>query len=37
VVSVRRPVLEFYTPCYISATANARDFEFCTLVGHVKS
>jgi len=37
VVRVRRPVLEFYTPCYISATANARDFEFCTRVGHVMS
>jgi len=36
VVRVRRPVLEFYTPCYISATANARDFEFCTWVGHAK-
>ena len=29
-------VLEFYTPCNISATANARDFKFCTRVGHVK-
>ena len=36
-VRVRWPVLEFYTPCNISATANARDFEFCTRVGHVKS
>jgi len=27
----------FYTPCKISATANARDFKFCTWVGHVKS
>ena len=26
-------VLEFYTPCNISATANARDFRFCTWVG----
>ena len=33
----RWPVLEFYTPCKISATANARDFKFCTWVGHVKS
>ena len=34
---VRRNVLEFYTPCKFSATANARDFEFCTRVGHAKS
>ena len=34
-VNVRRPVLEFYTPRNISATANARDFIFCTRVGHV--
>ena len=27
------PVLEFYTPCNISAMANATDFKFCTLVG----
>jgi len=25
-------VLEFYTTCSISATANARDFKFCTRV-----
>ena len=25
------------TPCKISATANARDFKFCTRVGHAKS
>jgi len=31
------PFLEFYTPCKISATANARDFKFCTRVGHAKS
>jgi len=31
------PVLEFYTPCKISATANARQFKFCTRVGHAKS
>jgi len=30
-------VLEFYTPCKISATANARDFKFSTRVGHSKS
>ena len=30
-------VLEFYTPCNFSATANARDFKFCTRVGHAKS
>jgi len=24
-------------PMYISATANARDFKFCTRVGHAKS
>jgi len=24
------PFLVFYTPCNISATANARDFKFCT-------
>ena len=35
--SVSNNVLEFYTPCYISATAYARDFRFCTRVGHVKS
>ena len=29
--------VEFYTPCNISATANARDLKFCTRVGHVKS
>ena len=34
-VNVRRPVLEFYTFRNISATANARDFKFCTRVGHV--
>ena len=28
VVRVRLPVLEFYTLCNISATANARDFNF---------
>jgi len=33
----QKPVLEFYTPCNISAAANARDFKFCTRVGHVKS
>ena len=37
VVRVRWPVLEFYTPRNISTTANARDFKFCTRVGHVKS
>jgi len=37
VVRVRRTVLEFYTPCNFSATANARDFKFCTRVGHAKS
>jgi len=37
VVRVRWPVLEFYTSCNISATANARDFKFCTWVGHAKS
>jgi len=31
VVRVRRTVLEFYTPCNFSATANAKDFRFCTL------
>jgi len=31
------PVLEFYTACKISATANARDVIFCTRVGHAKS
>ena len=36
-VRVRWPVLEFYTPCNIFATATARDFRFCTRVGHVKS
>ena len=36
-VSVSWSVLEFYTPCKISATANARDFKFCTRVGHAKS
>jgi len=30
-------VLEFYTLWNISATANARDFKFCTRVGHAKS
>jgi len=29
-------LVEFYTPCNISATDNARDFKFCTRVGHVK-
>ena len=28
VARVSWPVLEFYTPCKISATANARDFKF---------
>jgi len=28
VVKVRRTVLEFYTPCNFSTTANARDFKF---------
>ena len=28
------PFLEFYTPCNFFATANARDFKFCTRVGH---
>ena len=37
VVRVRRTVLEFYTPCNFSATANARDFKFCTRVGHAES
>jgi len=37
VVMVKYTVLEFYTPCNISATANAREFRFCTRVGHVKS
>ena len=37
VVRVSWPVLEFYTPCKISTTANARDFKFCTRVGHSKS
>jgi len=37
VVVVRWPVLEFYTSSKISATANARDFKFCTLVGNAKS
>ena len=37
VVRVRWPVLEFYTQCKISATAKARDFKFCTRVGHSKS
>jgi len=37
VVRVSWPVLEFYTPCKISATAKARDFKFCTWVGHAKS
>ena len=36
VVRVSWPVLEFYTPCKISVTANARDFKFCTRVGHAK-
>ena len=36
-VRVSWPVLEFYTPCNISATSNARDFKFCTWVGHAKS
>ena len=31
--SGERTVLEFYTPCNFSATANARDFRFCTRVG----
>jgi len=30
------PFLEFYTPSNFSATANARDFKFCTRVGHAK-
>jgi len=30
------PVLEFYTPCNISATAIAREFKFCMQVGHMK-
>ena len=34
VVRVRRTVLEFYTPCNFSATANAGDSKFCTRVGH---
>jgi len=34
VVRISWPVLEFYTPCKISATDNARDFKFCTRVGH---
>ena len=33
----KKPVIKFWTPCNISATANARDFRFCTRVGHVKS
>ena len=37
VVRVKQPILKFYTPCNISATANARDFRFCTRVGHVRS
>jgi len=37
VVRVSWPFLEFYTPCKISATANARDFKFCTRVDHAKS
>jgi len=37
VVRVSWPVLEFYTPCKISATANAGDFKFCIWVGHAKS
>jgi len=37
VVRVRRTVLEFYTLCNFSATVNARDFKFCTRVGHAKS
>ena len=36
-VRARWPVLEFYTPWNFSATANARDFKFCTRVGHSKS
>ena len=36
-VKVSWPFLEFYTPCKISATANASDFKFCTRVGHAKS
>ena len=32
VVGVSWPVLEFYTLRKISATANARDFKFCTRV-----
>ena len=31
------PILEFYTPCNISAMANARDFKFCMWVGHAMS
>ena len=30
-------VFEFYIPWKISAMANARDFKFCTRVGHAKS
>jgi len=37
VIMVRWPVLEFYTPCKISATANAIYFKFCTGVGHAES
>ena len=29
-VRVRWHLVEFYTPCNISAMANARDFKFCT-------
>jgi len=36
-VRVRWPVLKFHTPCNFSATANARDFRFCTRVGHAMS
>jgi len=30
------PLLEFYIPRNISATATARDFKFCMRVGHMK-
>ena len=35
--SVRRTVIEFYTPCNFSATANAGDFKFRTQFVHAKS
>jgi len=37
VVKVRWPILELCTLCKVSATANARDFKFCTRVGNAKS